>query len=86
MGDLTKEDLQDVMREVLLERNAIGGEQHHTDHEFIQLLQERERQRLRRVDKFKMSMIGTAASACFAFAVWLGTFIWTHLFEKTGGS
>ena len=84
MTDLTKEDLQTVVREVLLERNTIGGDQHSNDHEFIQLLKDREQKRVARVEKFKMSIIGTAATSFFMAFVWLGTFLWAHLFEKGG--
>lgn len=83
MDNLTKEDMQDVMREVLQERGAIGGEQHHNDHEFIQLLKDREEQRLARVEKFKMSLIGTMATALTGGLVWLGTVIWEHAFKHT---
>lgn len=83
MSNLTKEDMQDVMREVLLERNAVGGEQHHNDHEFIQLLKEREERRVARIEKFKLSMIGTMATAITGAMIWLGTVIWEHVFKHT---
>lgn len=76
MGELTKEDLQEVLREALNERNAIGGEQHHTEHAFIQMLMAREKKSIARWEKFKMSMIGGFAMACVGWLIWLGTLLW----------
>jgi len=78
MEGLTKQDLQDVVREVLVERNALGGEQHANDHAFLTIMQEREVRRIARVEKFKMSMIGTAATGLVGGLVWVGKLIVDH--------
>lgn len=78
MENLTKEDMQDVLREILVEQNAIGGEQHHHDHEFIQLLKDRELRRVARVEKFKQSIIGTVATMLVGAVIWVGKLILDH--------
>jgi hypothetical protein len=76
---LTKEDLQTVFREAFDERNTIGGEQHHTEHSFIQVLMEREQRRINRLEKFKMSFVGAVAVALVSGLVWLGTLTWNNI-------
>lgn len=78
MGELTKKDLQDVVREAFNERSAIGGEQHHVDHEFIQMLKVREERRIARIEKFKMSLIGGTAMALVSGLIWVGALIWDY--------
>lgn len=79
MGELTKEDMQEVMREALDERNAIGGEQHHNDHEFLQILIEREERRVQRVEKFKLSFIGGIALSILGGLIWIGKWAVAHI-------
>jgi len=78
MSELTKEDLQNVLREALDERNAIGGDQHHNDHEFIQMLKDREERRFKRVEKFKMSFIGGIALSMLGGLIWVGKWAIVH--------
>lgn len=75
MAQITKEELQEVIRETFEERNTIGGERHHTDHEFIQFLKDREERRAARVEKFKLSLIGTLATMLVGAAVWIGKLV-----------
>lgn len=79
MAQLTKEDLQDVIRETLDERSAIGGEQHHNDHEFVQMLMNREQRRLNRIEKFKMSFIGGIALSLLGVLIWIGKWAAAHI-------
>lgn len=79
MVDLTKKDLQDVIRECLVDQNAVGGEQHHHDHEFIQLLKDREQRRVDRVEKFKSSLIGGVAISLIGGLIWIGQWAAAHL-------
>jgi len=79
VGELTKKDMQEVMREALDERSAIGGEQHHNDHEFVQLLMEREERRMARIEKFKLSFIGGFALSLLGGLVWLGRWLISHV-------
>lgn len=76
---LTKEDVQDVMREALDNRNAIGGEKHHNDHEFIQMLKDREQRRVDRIEKFKMSFVGGIALSLLGGLIWLGKWALVHM-------
>lgn len=79
MSQITKEDLQDIIRETFEEKNTIGGETHHNDHEFIQLLKDRERKREARVEKFKMSFIGGIAMAILGGLIWIGQWALAHV-------
>lgn len=69
---LTKSDLAEALDDALNKKRAINNETHFDDHEFIRLLKEREQRRERRVEKFKMSMIGSAAVGAVGFLVWVG--------------
>lgn len=73
MSDMTKEDMKVLLCEALDERNTIGGDQHHIDHEFITMLKKREERRIIRVEKFKLSFIGGIALALVSGLIWLGT-------------
>jgi len=75
---VSKEDIKTLLREALDERNAIGGDQHHVDHEFIQMLKLREERRIARIEKFKLSFVGGAAMALVSGLIWIGTVVWDY--------
>ena len=79
MDQLTKEDLRDVVRKVLDERNDMGGQGHDNDHEFIQMLKDREERRFKRVEKFKMSFIGGIALSLLGALIWVGKWAMVHI-------
>lgn len=75
MTELTKEDVQNVMRDVLTERDTIASESHSADHEFIKVLQAREQRKIVRVERFKLSFIGAFATLIVGSLVWLGRLV-----------
>lgn len=85
MSPLTKEDLAEVLDDVLNRRRAIEDEIHKKHHAFIQMEIDRRERARERWEKFQSSFIGGFALAILAFLGWLGTLILSW-FQHSGGN
>ena len=82
-GHHTLDDIYDALHHVLDER-GIDGKTHMEHHAFVEYLIDREKKKEERWEKFKMSFIGTIATATAGGMIWVGKLIWDHLI-RTGG-
>lgn len=77
--EISKEELKEILSEVLHENRKITDNLHQEDHDFVQILKEERRIRHERWEKFEKSLIGGAAIAFLGFLGWIGTIILEHL-------
>lgn len=65
--------LAEILGRVLDERRVIDAETHASDHAFVQMLKERERRRIERVERVRQHVIGwgvISAIGTAGFALW----------------
>jgi len=77
MPDLSKEELTEVIKDAVQAAHGVS-ENHKDDHEFIQLLKRKEERKEARVEKFKLSAIGTLGVMVVTGLMWIGRFIVEH--------
>jgi len=82
---LTKEDMQDIIEAVMNRGRTIDNETHAAHHKYIEMELERHKNKKAMWMKFKMSMVGTIATAIVGWTVWVGTQIW-DVFHSSGGN
>lgn len=75
MSDLTKEDLLEVLREVLGSHKLPDDMTHEKHHDFIKMEIERRKRNKERWEKFQSSFIGGLAMGILAMLGWLGTLV-----------
>ena len=82
---ITKEDLTEILEELLHKKAFIEEDSHKLDHEFIALMREKFYRRQAMWERFKMSFIGTVATGFVAVFYWIGKLIW-DAWHQTGGN
>jgi len=73
-----KQELTEVLSEVLDKHSKIDQEVHTDHHEFIEMLQKREKRRIELWQKFKLSAVGTIATALVGALIWIGKLVLDH--------
>ena len=76
---MTEDELINAIQKALANHLAGDAAKHNDDHEFIQMLKDREKRRVERWRKFQLSFIGGVALLFLSGMVWLGSFILEHL-------
>lgn len=87
--ELGKEELKEVLKEVLDERARIDADTHREDHEFIAEMRAQHAARKEWLDKVKKTALGAAVAflvtKLFLAFYWLGDLVWEGFKAKHGG-
>jgi len=76
MGDnISKKDLIEALDHVLQARRSVPEEVHKDDHDFLKILKQREERRVKRWEKFRLSLIGTIATSLGGGIIAIGAWV-----------
>lgn len=72
-----KHDLEDIYKALhqVMDERMLDGRTHMEHHKFVEYLIEKEEKRQARIEKFRLSAIGTAASLFVGALVWIGKIV-----------
>ena len=85
MADISKEELIEVFEVVMNRGRTIDNETHNHHHRYVDIQIKKYEKRQQMWEKFKLSLVGTIATALVGWLIWFGTTIW-NLFDHTGGN
>lgn len=81
---MDKKELAEVLREVLHDHRQIDDDMHASHHAYIEMEMKRKERHSELLQKFKLSLVGTAAMAVVGFLIWVGKLVMTAAAHPPG--